>query len=82
METKAGADNFSMNLGLDGKRIYPCHCGTIHEGDYAAEDWAHHNCLHEHEWMALPAGKNRVQIICPDCGFSTSALIESEKEAG
>ncbi len=77
METKTGTNDLSTNIGLDGKHIYPCYCGAIHEGEYAAEDFAHHNCLHEAEWMAWTVGKE-LQIICPLCGFAVPAKMQKD----
>ena len=59
------------------QRVYPCRCGNIHDGDYAAEDYAHHNCFHDCELVKMPkvgdlpdkpwqAGVE--QVDCPDCG--------------
>lgn len=25
---------------------YLCWCGKTHDGEYALEDWSHHNCFH------------------------------------
>ena len=53
-------------IDVNGDRFMPCRCGQIHRGDYAAEDWAHHNCFHD-EGLAqddvIPE-----QAICVACG--------------
>lgn len=51
----------------DGERVFPCYCGETHRGQYAAEDWAHHNCLHTSALMLIDAALSDV-FMCPDCG--------------
>lgn len=47
--------------------VYPCWCGITHRGDYAFEDWAHHNCEHnEALHQAVPDDPS--YLICPLCG--------------
>jgi hypothetical protein len=50
--------------------LYPCRCGEIHHGEYGAEDFAHHNCLHRCDLMISPLEGACFQIICPICGAS------------
>ncbi len=51
----------------DGKQVYPCRCGEIHDGLYAAETYNHHNCLHDTE-LLLYRGLDNLQAICALCG--------------
>ena len=76
MTTQTGANALTMEFE-NGKRVFPCRCGKIHRGEYACYDYGHHNCFHETELLGLPAGKNKIQAICPDCGQSW--LIEVEE---
>lgn len=63
--TKSGINTDTI-YWEEGGLVYPCRCGTIHEGEYAAYDYAHHNCLHEDDLIGL--GDD--QVICPICGMS------------
>lgn len=55
-----------------GQEVYPCRCGETHRGDYAVEDFLHHNCYHD-EFLRIGDG----QVVCTDCG-KVSDLIEKE----
>lgn len=57
----------------DGRRVYPCWCGETHRGEWAAEDWRHHNCDHR---IIVDLGNE--QGICEACGFSVVILRCSE----
>ena len=61
---------------LDGKpqQVYPCRCGETHRGQYAAEDWAHHNCFHDDE-LLVDAGDD--QAMCSLCGNVFSLKISA-----
>ena len=48
----------------DGKQVYPCRCGEIHDGEYAAETYNHHNCLHNNKLLLL----GNLQATCALCG--------------
>ena len=48
------------------ERVYPCRCGGSHRGEYAVEDWNHHNCFHEAPLWAVDAARG--DYICADCG--------------
>mgnify|MGYP001569414341 CR=1 FL=1 len=57
-------------------RNYPCRCGETHAGDYAIEDWNHHNCDHR-EWLLLPLpdqlpfrDTDECFAVCEECGAS------------
>ena len=76
MEIQTGQSNITLEFE-NGKRIYPCRCGKTHRGNYAVYDFGHHNCLHETHLLGLPAGKDKVQAICPQCGMSW--LVELEE---
>ena len=57
-----------MTFEMEGStllQIYQCRCGETHRGEYAAEDWAHHNCFHG-EGLSVDAGD--CEAICPLCG--------------
>ena len=41
----------------------PCRCGETHTGEYALEQYRHHECLHG-QWVHVGQG----QIICEACG--------------
>ena len=64
------ADCNSMTIHLeDGQQVYPCRCGETHRGEYAMEDFAHHNCLHEEkllDWSDHGGGERG--LLCPQCG--------------
>lgn len=44
--------------------VYPCRCGQTHRGDYAFEDWNHHECLHQATLVLCEEGF----VLCPLCG--------------
>jgi len=50
----------------DGRQVYHCRCGETHRGDYAAEDWNHHNCFHEDSLSKIADD----QCMCIDCGLT------------
>ena len=51
----------------DGDGNYPCRCGKVHSGDYAFEDWHHHNCFHRSPLRQVdPAIEG--YFCCLDCG--------------
>ena len=61
------------------ERVYPCYCGEIHRGDFAAEDWNHHNCFHREPLTELPRINSEVrQAVCIDCGeiFDLEGAVE------
>lgn len=50
-----------------GRQVYPCRCGVTHRGDFAAYDFAHHECFHTSQplkWL----DEQHDQMICGDCG--------------
>ena len=57
----------------NGERVFPCRCGLTHRGNYALEDYMHHDCLHETDLLDM----NRLggvpeqdwpHLICRECG--------------
>ena len=72
----------TIYLNSDGRRIYPCRCGEVHQGDYAAEDYNHHNCLHETDLWGEPIDEHTLQAICPECGMSWIVDINNAKNTG
>ena len=54
----------------DGQQVYPCRCGEIHRGDYACEQWNHHECFHRSPLVDISAPDLplRSYLICMDCG--------------
>lgn len=59
-----GTDTQSVHVE-DGERVFPCRCGVTHRGQYAFEDWMHHECLHDATLVPV-AGPDI--FMCPDCG--------------
>lgn len=49
----------------DGQEVFPCRCGVTHKGDYAFEDWNHHNCFH-HGPLWVEEGED--EAMCSQCG--------------
>lgn len=49
----------------DSRGIYPCRCGEVHRGDYAAYDYYHHNCFHNEPLIEMLRFR---QVMCPLCG--------------
>lgn len=47
-------------------QVYPCRCGVTHVGDYAPEDFNHHNCLHPGP-LIMFADLSDI-IMCDECG--------------
>lgn len=41
-----------------------CRCGTYHFGDYAEEEYRHHECFHRATLLHIGDG----HLICEDCG--------------
>ena len=76
MDTTTTANNMVLAIE-NGKVVYPCRCGVTHTGDYALEDYLHHECLHEEPLIhiATDATSGTIQMCCPVCGadFSTTA---------
>lgn len=66
----------------DGTEVFPCRCGETHTGDYAAHDWAHHNCLHEA--TLEPVEPDVGYYMCPECGatFWLRDVMEKSEEEG
>jgi hypothetical protein len=62
---KVSTDN-AIHYFEGGEEVYPCRCGETHRGDYAAYDYAHHNCFHD-EFMMLEL-ETPQQIVCLYCG--------------
>jgi hypothetical protein len=54
----------------NGRRVYPCRCGQTHRGDYAAEDWNHHNCFHTARLWPVSEELDPGHLICSACGMS------------
>lgn len=44
--------------------VYPCRCGVAHQGPYAAEIFAQHECFHR----ALLVRLTEDTVCCPLCG--------------
>lgn len=61
-EDVTGTNNVTIFIE-DGQVVYPCSCGKTHRGDYALEDFIHHNCLHPSPLIDLGYGP-----MCGDCG--------------
>ena len=64
---KSGTASQTLYFG-NGEEVYPCRCGQVHRGNYAVEDWNHHNCLHKEPLFRLPLVGKRWQAICMECG--------------
>ena len=75
MNTKTEDSNVTIFFEDEGGQVYPCRCGEIHRGDYAIYDYGHHNCFHKTDLIGLPAGKDKIQAICPECGMSWYVMI-------
>ena len=75
METVTSSDSQAI-IVEGGERVYPCRCGKTHRGDWAQEDFAHHNCLHEDSLMGLPVNAQWIQAICTLCGMSWGVKME------
>lgn len=70
----------SLTIHQEGnERVYPCRCGAIHQGEYGAHDWAHHNCLHEDLLVGLGTCKDSMQVVCPLCGESWIIDVKEKK---
>jgi len=76
MTNATGANNPEQYFDVAGYRVYPCRCGVTHSGIFAAEDYAHHNCLHD--TVLLVATE---QAICQDCGASFKVVYPMEGES-
>ena len=61
-----GSTSVTLVFDAQGQRVFPCHCGKTHEGDYGLYDWAYHNCLHESPLVHVDGQ----QFLCPHCGQS------------
>lgn len=63
----------------DGVRVFPCRCGETHRGDYAHEEWDHHNCIHRGEMCVIPlepiGDGTDAQVMCMECGASWKAAL-------
>ena len=59
----------------NGERVYPCRCGAIHRGDYAEEDYNHHNCLHDGDMWGI----GKYQVVCSQCGASWRVVPSGEE---
>lgn len=64
--TSTGATNQTIYVDTSGQ-YYPCWCGMIHRGEYAANDWAQHQCLHN-GLLARLTDPDTSQLICVGCG--------------
>ena len=64
----------------DGTQVFPCRCGSTHRGDYAMEDWAHHNCFHGPLLLMSDHGHDELknQLLCVQCGEVFEMTRESE----
>jgi hypothetical protein len=65
--------NYTVTYGEAGvttERYFPCRCGETHRGDYAFEEWNHHNCFHRSELVDIgrPYLPVRSYLLCMDCG--------------
>ena len=65
MDEQTGTNVLTFHI-RDGVATYPCRCGQEHSGDYAFEDWSHHNCFHKEPLVVLGRG----QAVCGLCGAS------------
>lgn len=77
MQISYSSSSRVYTFDASGGQVFPCRCGQTHTGDYAAYDYAHHNCFHS-AWMELDTDLPRV-LICLDCG-QTSALVEPDTQ--
>ena len=72
MTSSGGSNSPTIHVNQQGERVYPCRCGETHSGQYAAEDFAHHNCAHDatlvclSDQSALDVGD--YDVMCPMCG--------------
>jgi len=59
-----GTTSDTTYLDEKGNEVFPCRCGEVHEGDYACEEYLHHECLHDTSLDDIGDGL----VICMDCG--------------
>lgn len=83
-QVEAGGSKPTQHFDAKGNEVFPCRCGQTHGGDYAFEDWAHHNCFHEAPLNPLAETGD---LLCPECGevFNVSTqqqVPDQEKEDG
>jgi len=70
-KTKTNTNNITSYFEVqegETEQVFPCRCGGTHRGEYAIEDWLHHNCFHKELTMLLPILEGSKQAICIDCG--------------
>ena len=72
--TETGTLGESRYFDENGKEVYPCRCGKTHRGDYAFEDWNHHNCFHGPilVFLDIPGGE---MAVCGECGASWQVKV-------
>lgn len=77
--TETGSSTAQTYYHEDGQRFFPCRCGTNHRGDYACEDWNHHNCFHGPLLLMADHGYEELknQLICVQCGEMFELVHES-----
>jgi hypothetical protein len=63
-----GPSNYTIHIDANGDRVYPCRCGETHRGDYAAYDYAHHNCFHNEPLHEIDPENVPGYLMCPSCG--------------
>ena len=49
------------------EKVYVCHCGQTHSGEYGIHDYLHHNCLHRSPLIKYVPEDNS-SLICVECG--------------
>jgi len=69
--------NTCISYFENGERVYPCRCGETHRGDYACEDWNHHNCFHDTPLLLIADD----QAVCGECGKSWFAMVIDDGRA-
>lgn len=62
----------TVYFSINGERVWSCRCGVTHTGPYAANDWLHHNCLHDAGLTQLSPG----YLMCRECGKTFHVWID------
>jgi len=70
MTERAGSAANTIHIEGGEERVYPCSCGETHRGDYAAEDYNHHSCLHDCDLWGI----GKYQVVCSQCGASWQVI--------
>ena len=63
----SGSGTVTLYFDSAGRPIYPCRCGEVHDGDYGAYDFYHHECFHT-EFPLVELAPH--YLCCLSCGQS------------